>query len=111
MCVDDKYSKDTVLYRGKNAVCKFIQSIFREYSYCKSVMKNHFNKNLVRTTEENKKFERSNICWICNKLIENDYKVRDHCHISGKYRGAAHWSCNVDLKINKKLVMIFHNLK
>ena len=33
VCVDNKYSKDTVLYRGKNAVYKFFQSIFNEYSY------------------------------------------------------------------------------
>ena len=28
-------------------------------------------------------------CWICDKLIKFDEKVRDHCHITGKYRGAA----------------------
>ena len=54
----------------------------------------------------------SNICWICNKLFEiGDEKVRDHCHISGQYRGAAHWSCNITLKITKKVPVIFHNLK
>ena len=44
-------------------------------------------------------------------MIENDNKVRDHCYITGKYRGAAHWSCNINLKTSKKLVMIFHNLR
>ena len=107
---NDKYSKDLVLYRGKNAVLKFIQSIFKEYSCCKSVMKNHFNKNLVMTVDEEEKFERSNSCWICNKSIDIDQKVRDHCHITGKYRDAAHWGCNINLKVNKKLVVIFHNL-
>ena len=53
-----------------------------------------------------------NICWICSKLIENsDDKVRDHCHISGKYRGAAHWCCNINLKVSRKVPVIFHNLK
>ena len=64
------------------------------------------------TTEENEKFERSNICWICGKLIDiGDQKVRDHCHITGKYGGCAHWSCNINLKISKKVPVIFHNLK
>ena len=112
VCVDDKYSKDVVFYRGKNPVFKFIQCIFKEYSYCKDVMKKHFNKNLVMTAEENEEFERSNICWICSKLIDiGDNKVRDHCHITGKYRGAVDWSCNINLKISKKLVVIFHNLR
>ena len=46
------------------------------------------------------------------KLFEvSDEKVIDHCHISGKYRGAAHWSCNIKLKISKKIPVVFHNLK
>ena len=64
------------------------------------------------SAEENERFELTDICWICSKLIENsEHKVRDHCHISGKYRGAAHWSCNINLKITKKVPVIFHNLK
>ena len=111
VCVDDKYSKDIALYRGKNSVYKFIQSIFNEYSYCKSVMKKHINKNLIMSAEkEEEEFEKSNICWICGKIID-DNKVRDHCHITGKYRGSCHWSCNINLKVSKKLPVIFHNLK
>ena len=60
--------------RGKNAVYKFIQSIFNEYSYCKSIMKKHFNKNLIMSAEEQEHFEKTEICWICDKLIENDKK-------------------------------------
>ena len=74
-------------------------------------MKKHFNKNLVMSVDEEEKFERSNICWICGRLTENEDKVRDHCYITGKYRGAAHWNCNINLKVSKKLVVIFHNLK
>ena len=112
VCVNDKFSKDVVLYRGNNAVFKFIQPIFGEYSYCGKVIKKHFDKNLVMTAEENEEFGRSNICWICGKLIEiGDNKVRDHFHITGKYRCAAHWSCNINLKVSEKLVVIFHNLR
>ena len=77
--------------KGKNAVYKFIKCIFKEYDYCRGVMKKHFNKNLIMIDEENKKFKRSNICWICSELINCDDKVRDHCHITGNYRGNACW--------------------
>ena len=51
------------------------------------------------SAEKEKRFEQSNICWICGKLFEiSDNKVRDHCHVTGKYRGAAHRSCNINLK-------------
>ena len=109
MCIDEKYSKDVVLYRGKDAAVKFIKCIFKEYGYCRSVMKKHFNKNLIMSAEENERFEMTNVCWICSKLID-DNKVRDHCHITGKYRGAAHWSYNINLKVSKNVPVIFHNL-
>ena len=100
-----------MLYRGKNEIYRSIQCIFREYDYCRRVMKKHFNKNLVITAEQNEEFERSNICWICVILLELNDKVRDHCHVTGKYRDAAHWSCNVNLKISQKAPAIFPNLR
>ena len=63
-------------------------------------------------SSEEEMFQSSNKCWICNKLCDIvDEKVRDHCHISGKFRGAAHFSCNANLKITKKVPVIFHNLR
>ena len=38
-------------------------------------------------------------------------KVRDHCHVTGKFRGAAHNKCNLKLRIPRKLPIIFHNLQ
>ena len=57
-----KFSKDAVLYRGKNAAYKFIEAILKENDYCKKVMKKHFNKNLIMSVEEEKKFQLSNNC-------------------------------------------------
>ena len=44
------------------------------------------------------------------KKLTDDEKKRDHCHITRKYRGAVHWSCNVNLKLIKNIFIIFHNL-
>ena len=75
-------------------------------------MSKDFNKNLIMNEEEEHLFQQSNSCWICKKLIDNDKeKVRDHCHVTGKFRGAAHWSCNINLQLTKKVPVIFHNLR
>ena len=54
VCIDNRFSKKVVLYRGKNAVYKFIKSILSEHNYCKRVIKKHFNKNLIMSPEEEK---------------------------------------------------------
>ena len=112
VCAVNKFSKGVVLYSGKNAVNKFIETILKEYDYCKKIIKKHFNKNLVISAEEEKRFQLVHISWICDKLVDvkND-QVRNHCHIVGKYRGAAHWICNINLKLTKKVPVIFHNLR
>ena len=76
------------------------------------MIKKYFNKNLIMSAEEEERFELSNRCWIGDKLFYvGDDKVRDHCHITGKHRGAAHWSCNINLKLSKKIPVTFHNLR
>ena len=110
VCVDNKYSEKINLYRGKDAAYEFIKSILNEDNYCKNLINKYFCKNLIMSAEENK-FELTNICWICSKLIDGNEKVRDHFDISGKCRGAAHWNCNINLRISKKVPVIFHNLK
>ena len=64
------------------------------------------------TEEEEYLFQESNNCWICKKLIDNsDEKVRNHCHATGKFRGTAHWDCNINFQLTKKVPGIFRNLK
>ena len=73
------------------------------------IMKENFKKILFMTEKEEEHFQSSNTCWICEKLIEHE-KVRNHCHITEKYRGAAHRNCDINLKFTKKVPVIFHNL-
>ena len=65
------------------------------------------------TDQNNQDYDNATHCWICEKEITKD-KVRDHCHFTGEYRGAAHKACNLKLAIkpNKtKIPVVFHNLR
>ena len=78
-------------------------------------MKKHFNKPLKMTKENKTDFQQSTKCHICdNQYTDKDVRVRDHCHITGKYRGSAHQDCNLKLQIKPeeiKISVIFHNLR
>ena len=75
-------------------------------------MKKYLNKELVMTKEDNDDFETSSKCWIYNSdYVDIDVKVRDHYHITGKYSGSAHINCNVNVKLNPKILVLSHNLK
>ena len=74
VCVDDKFSKPIVVFRGKDAAFKFIEAILKEYEYCIKVMKKHFHKNLIMTGEEQEQFQSSNMCWICENPLKMTMK-------------------------------------
>ena len=48
VCIDDKFSKLIVVFRGENAAYEFIKAILNEYKYWKKVVKKHFNKNVLK---------------------------------------------------------------
>ena len=79
-------------------------------------------KMIPLTTEEKIYHNKQKICYICIKEFNNNdttepsslerkknYKVRDHCHYTGKYRGAAHNICNLRYKVPKEIPIVFHN--
>ena len=78
-------------------------------------MREHFRKPLVISDDEEEMFKASTSRHICGKQYnEKDVRVRDHCHVTGKYRGSAHQECNLKLKRNPnnvKIPVIFHNLR
>ena len=67
-------------------------------------------KEMIFRKEEKGRFDEETKCWICNEKFDGDDKVRDHCHFTGRYRGAAQNSCN--LKYRKPIFtpVVFHNL-
>ena len=113
-CYDDKYSKPVQINRGENSVNKFMEKMLEEVKWCQSNIKKHFNKPLEMTMENKIDFEKAIKCHICNQqYTDKDIRVKDHCQITGEYRGSAHKDCNFKLKIkpeNIKIPVIFHNL-
>ena len=86
--------------------------MIEESKCCSNVMKNHFNKELAMSKIDTEDFENSTKCWIFdNAYVDGDVKVRDHCHVTGKYRGSAHRDCNINVKLNHKIPFVFDNLK
>ena len=114
-CYDDKYSQPLKIYRGEKAVYTFMEYLLDEVKYCKKIIKKEFIKPLRMTKEDEDKFKIADECHICNnKYTDEDIRVRDHCHITGKYRGSAHQECNLQLRLNPekiKIPVIFHNLR
>ena len=95
VCIDNRFTKPTTIDRGENAAYEFIKAILEEYEYCKKLMDEYFNKKLIMNEEEENLFQKFNDCWICKKFISNDEdKVRNNYHVTGKFRGAAHESLN-----------------
>ena len=83
VCIDNRFSKPIVIYRGENAAYEFIKAILKEYKYCKKVIKKHFNKYLIMSEEEEHLFQKNNSFLIYKKVINHDdEKVSDHCHIT-----------------------------
>ena len=111
-CYDDKYTKPVQIYRGKKAVSKFMEAMLNEVKYCKKMIKKEFNKPLKMTKGDEDKFQKAKECHIYEKEYnKTDVIVRDHCHITGKYRGSAHQDCNLNFRITDKISVIFHDLR
>ena len=111
-CYDDKFSRPIQLYRGKNAVYKFLEAMLEEVDYCEKTKNEHFNQPMDLTNKDEENFQAAAKCHICKKdFSEKDKRVRDHCHVTGKYRGAAHNECNRNFRLTHKIPVIFHNLR
>ena len=109
VCIDDRFTLPTKFFSGSNCINDFIKWVFIQQKRINQIIDNHFNKKLKMSEEDENNYQNSQNCWICNQKIIKD-KVRDHCHITSKFRGPAHKECNSKLRIPRKFPIIFHNL-
>ena len=118
---------------GENVAETFLDYVQKvaEETYKKYIKK---PKELIMNSDDIVKYESATECHICKKKLNPTYlhchrknekdcdlcrknknvTVRDHCHITGKFRGAAHNTCNLNYRINPKqwkLPIVFHNLR
>ncbi|CAL1268473.1 unnamed protein product [Larinioides sclopetarius] len=100
--------KPITIYRGADAVDHFLKSIVAEKDILAAKL--HSITPMDMTTRDLENFQKVTHCNLCKKWLGKD-RVRDHDHITGKYRQALHNKCNLQLKQRKMIPCIFHNLK
>ena len=111
-CLFDTTKNKLYYYRGKNCMKNFCLDL-RENA-AKTI--NYEKKEMIPLTKEEKiAYRIQRKCHVCKKKFSTDdknkkhHKVRDHCHCTGKYRGAAHDICNLRYKIPKAIPVVLHN--
>lgn len=107
ICTIDETQNLFVSYRGEDCVSKFVQSLQNHCTKINEML--NTTKPMIFTEADSENFQNATRCHICKHLLWND-KVRDHCHISAQYRGAAHAHCNLQYKLSKFVPIFFHNL-
>ena len=110
-CSFDKTKNKLDYYRGDNCMKKFCKDL-REHA---TKIINYEKKDMIPLTKKEENHNKQKVCYICKKEFNTDdsdkkhHKVKDHCHYTGKYRGAAHNICNLRYKIPKEIPIVFHN--
>ena len=109
----DKKENKLNYFRGKDVIEKLCKEI-------KESANEIINREemIPLTREEDNFYNEQEICYICkekfcldkdDKNYINRKKVKDHCHYTGKFRGAAHSKCNLNYKVQKEIPIIIHN--
>ena len=106
-------------YRHKDCIKKFCKDLEEPAT---RIINYEKKKTISLTTEEKINYNNQQICYICKKEFntidttkssslerKKNYKVRDHCHYTGKYRSAAHNISNLRYKVPKEIPVVFHN--
>ena len=99
-------------YIEENAVLKFMEKMLEEIEWYKKMKHKHFNKDMILTKDDEINFKNYDKCYICyKKYSAKDIRVRDHCQITGKYRGSVHQDRNINYRLTDNIHVIFHNFK
>ena len=109
-CSFDKSKNKLNYYRGEDCMTKSCKDL-REHA---TKIINYEKKDMIPLTKkEEENYNNQKVCYICKKEFDKSdkkhHKVRDYCHYTGKYRGAAHNICNLRYKIPKEIPIVFPN--
>ena len=112
-CTDESvYESKTVLYtakeEGEDIGAAFVKSLESNLQEVYTIMKTNVPIKITDQEEEN--FRDAVNCYACERPLGDD-RVRDHCHLTGKYRGAAHSKCNLAMTTPNFIPVLFHNLE
>ena len=111
-CYDERLSKPFKMYRGLDSVSKFFSDIFEEEQEILDKLRKFQKTPMNLSSDEKIHHKNATICYVCKgKFTNENPKVRDHCHVTGNYRGAACNKCNLGMKLTKTIPVVFHNLK
>ena len=107
-CFDDNVFKQRLRsYTGEDAMQKFVEWLEEDIR----IISNIPDVDMIFRKEEAERFNKETKCWICKgEFKEDDKKVRDHCHFTGRYRGATHNSCNLKYRKPDFTPVVLHNL-
>ena len=113
VCFDKRFKSKLVVYSAKDdnedVSQKFVEMLEEEIKRIEKEF--DFSAKMIPLTKEERcEFENASVCWICQKEFGESNKVRDRCHFTGKYRGAAQNKCYLQFKKPKFTPVIFHNL-
>ncbi len=119
-CIDESiYKTKTVMYTVKtedeDIGRKFVEMLECELKPIHEILKTEIRLNDNMDAEYWEEYKNAKICYVCKKPFingdKNWRKVRDHRHLTGKYRGAAHNKCNRRMRVPKFIPILFHNLE
>ncbi|XP_070158058.1 uncharacterized protein [Polyergus mexicanus] len=109
-CAFDDASSTYKAYRGEDCVSWFVKELYDIALRMRTILDTDV---LITnfTSDEWERFMSATHCHVCERPFElEDARVRDHCHLTGRYRGPAHSNCNLNYKETYVIPVFFHNL-